>query len=162
MRKLLTTEGTHQMKADVTRLHIKRPTGGNGLVQLESIYDNALIRLNEYTEQGKERPTRLLHEYDTRKNKYSPQKEANLIKQKYMTQETAAQNIKNQLKSSTEKEKTEELRRKPMHGQFYWDNERPSVDKEKSKVWLCCSGLKGEIENLIIAAQDKALNTRYH
>ena len=78
-----------------------------------------------------------------------------------MTQETAAQNIKNQLKSSTEIKKTEELKRKPMHRQFYWDNERPSVDKEKSIVWLCCSGLKGEMENLIIAAQDKAFKTRY-
>jgi hypothetical protein len=161
MRQLVTTEGTHQTKADVTRLYIKRPTGGNGLVQLESIYDDALIGLSEYIEQGKERLTRLLQEY-TRKNKYSPQKEADLIKQKYMTQETAAQNIKYQLKSSTEKEKTEELGRKPMHGQFYRDNERPSsVDKEKSKVWLCCSRLKGEIENLIIAAHNKALNTRY-
>jgi hypothetical protein len=79
-----------------------------------------------------------------------------------MIQETAAQNIKNQLRSSTEKEKTEELKRKPMQGKFYWDNERPSVGKEKSIVWLCCAVLKGEMENLIIAAQDKALNTCYH
>jgi len=78
-----------------------------------------------------------------------------------MTQETAAQNNKNQLKSSTEIEKTEELKRKPMHGQFYGDNERPSVGKEKCIMWLCCSGLKGEMENLIIAAQHKALKTRY-
>jgi hypothetical protein len=48
---------------------------------------------------------------------------------KYMTQETASQNIKNQLKSSTENEMVEEIKRKPMHGQFYWDPERPSVDK---------------------------------
>jgi len=60
-----------------------------------------------------------------------------------MAQETAAQNIKNQLKSSTENEKTEELKRKPMHGQFYRGLERPSVDKEKSMVWLCSSGPKG-------------------
>jgi hypothetical protein len=37
-------------------------------------------------------------------------KEANLIKQKCMTQETAAQNVKNQLKSSIENEKIEELK----------------------------------------------------
>ena len=45
MRKLLTTEGTHQLKANVTRLYIKRPTGGNGLVELESVYDAALVGL---------------------------------------------------------------------------------------------------------------------
>jgi hypothetical protein len=33
---------------------------------------------------------------------YTPCKKATLIKQKYMTQETAAQNIKNQFKSSIE------------------------------------------------------------
>jgi hypothetical protein len=38
-----------------------------------------------------------------------------------MTQETTAQNIKNQLKSSTENEKMEELKRKPIHEQFYQD-----------------------------------------
>jgi len=49
-----------------------------------------------------------------------------------MTQETAAQNIKNQLMSSTENEKIEELKSKSMHSHFYWDLERPPVDKEIS------------------------------
>ena len=53
MRKLLTIEGTHQPKADVTRLYIKRPTGGNGLVELESIYDAALVGLSEYISKAK-------------------------------------------------------------------------------------------------------------
>jgi hypothetical protein len=37
-----------------------------------------------------------------------------------MTQETAAQNIKNQLKSRFENEKMEKFKKKPVHGQFYW------------------------------------------
>ena len=77
-------------------------------------------------------------------------------------QETAAKNIKNHLKSSSENKKIEEIKRKPMHGQFYQDPERPSVDKEKSLVWLCSSGLKGETESLITTAQDRALNMHYH
>jgi hypothetical protein len=48
-----------------------------------------------------------------------------------------------------------------MYGQFYWDLKRPSVDKEKSLVWLCDSGLNGEIE-FNNTAQDQALNTRSH
>jgi hypothetical protein len=60
------------------------------------------------------------------------QKEANLIKQEYIKPETAAPNIKNQLKSSsTENEKIEELKSKPMQLHFYQDIERPSVDKER-------------------------------
>jgi len=46
-----------------------------------------------------------VQEYYARKAEYSLQKEANLIKQKYMTQETVAQNIKKQLKSSVENER---------------------------------------------------------
>jgi hypothetical protein len=41
---------------------------------------------------------------------------------------TAPQNIKNQLKSSNENEKTEELKSTPMHGLFYRELQRPSVD----------------------------------
>jgi hypothetical protein len=78
-----------------------------------------------------------------------------------MTQETAAQNIKKQLQSSIENEKIEELKRKTTHGQFYQDLKRPSVDKEKSRAWLCGSGLKGEMESLIITAEDQVLNTHY-
>ena len=103
-----------------------------------------------------------MQEYDARKTKYPLQKEANLIKQNYMTQETVTQNIKNQCKSSNENEKMEKHKRKPMCGQFYRDHKRPSVDKEKSLAWLCSSGLKGEMDSLIIAVQDQALNTHYH
>jgi len=78
-----------------------------------------------------------MKEYDTRKTKYSVQKEDNLVKQKYVTQETAAQNIKNLHKSSTENKKIEEFRRQPLHGKFCWDLERPSVDTEKCLVWVC-------------------------
>jgi len=41
---------------------------------------------------------------------------------------TAPQKIKNQLKSSTENEKTEELKSTPMHAHFYRDLQRSSVD----------------------------------
>jgi len=103
-----------------------------------------------------------VQEFDARKTKYSVQKEANLIKQKCMIQETADTNIEDQLKFSIEHETVEELTRKPVHGKFYWDLERPSVDREKYLVCLCSSTLKGETQSLIIAAQDKALNMCYH
>jgi len=45
------------------------------------------------------------------------QKEANLIKQKYMTPKPAAQNIKNRFKYSTENENID-LKRKPIHEQL--------------------------------------------
>jgi hypothetical protein len=47
---------------------------------------------------------------DTGKAKCSLEKNCNLIKQKYMTQETAAQKIKNQLKSSNKNERAEKIK----------------------------------------------------
>jgi hypothetical protein len=82
--------------------------------------------------QGKGSLTRLVQENAARETKYCLQKEANLIMQKYMTQDTAAQNFKNQLKSSIEIKKIEELKRKSLCGQFYRDFEILSVDKERS------------------------------
>ena len=69
---------------------------------------------------SKDRLSRLVLGYDAGKNKqtYSMQKETNLIKQKYMTQKPAAQNIENRFKYSTEKQKIEELKRKPIHEQL--------------------------------------------
>jgi len=49
-----------------------------------------------------------------------------------------------------------------MHGQFYWDFERPSTDKGESLTSLRRSGKKGGTESLIIAGQDQTLNTLYH
>jgi len=46
-----------------------------------------------------------------------------------MTQETVAQNNKNQLKSSNEREKIKDIKMKPEDGQFYWELEWASVDK---------------------------------
>ena len=79
-----------------------------------------------------------------------------------MTQEIVAQNIKNELKSSIDNKMIVELKRKPVHGQFNQDLERPSGGKGKSLAWLCRSALKGERENLIIAARDQALGMCYH
>jgi hypothetical protein len=52
------------------------------------------------------------------------------MKQICKTQDIVAQNIiKYQFKSSAVYEKVEQLKRKPVHGQFGGDLERPSADK---------------------------------
>lgn len=62
----------------------------NGLVKLEPTYNAAIVGLSEYIKQGKDELTRLVQEYDAWKAKCSLPKEADLIRQKYMTQESAA------------------------------------------------------------------------
>jgi hypothetical protein len=157
MRQLLITEGIHQTKTDINKFYMKRQNGGCGLLEMKSAHNAAIVDLSEYIKIDKDWPSRLVQEYDTSKTKCSLQIEANLIKQKYMTQETAAQNIKNQLKSSNENEKMEELKRNPTNGQFYGGRERPSVGKEKYLAWLCSSGSE-KMKSLITAAEDQALN----
>jgi hypothetical protein len=114
---------------------------------MESTYSAAMDGLSKYIKHGQDRLTRLMQEYTTGKAKYSVQKEADLIKQKYMIQESAAHNTKNQIKSSIEYEKIEELKWKPIHGQSNQELERPSVHKEKSMAWVCSSGQMGEAES---------------
>jgi len=115
--KLLTVDGIHRPKADINRPYITRQSGGCDLVKLESTCNAAIVGLSKYIKQCEDRLTKLVQEYDARKTYYSLQKETNLIKQKYVTQETAAQNIRNLLKSSTDYKKTE-LKSQSMHGKF--------------------------------------------
>lgn len=56
-------KGTHRPKADVKKLYIKRRNGGSRFFELESAHNIAIVGLNEYTEQGEDRLTRLLQEY---------------------------------------------------------------------------------------------------
>ena len=51
---------------------------------------------------------------------------------------------------------------KAMHGKLPKYLEKDHVDQEMSFQWMKYTGLKGETEGLITAAQDQALNTRYY
>ena len=57
-------------------------------------------------------------------------------------------------------EKLEEIKRKPLHGQFLRNMEKAGISNELTVSWLNRSGLKGETESLIIVAQDQVLKTR--
>ena len=49
-----------------------------------------------------------------------------------------------------------------MHGKLPKYLEKDHVDQEMSFQWMKYTGLKGEMEGLITAAQDQALNTRHY
>jgi len=49
-----------------------------------------------------------------------------------------------------------------MHGQYIRIMDRQLVSKEDTLLWLSTGDLKGETESDEIAAQDQALQTKYH
>ena len=49
-----------------------------------------------------------------------------------------------------------------MHGQYIRSMDRQLISDEDTSLWLLRGDLKGETESEVIAAQDQALQTKYH
>ena len=73
-----------------------------------------------------------------------------------------AKQLKLKYKEDFRKMVRDKWREKAMHGKFPNYLDKYHVDVELSFKWKKHTGLKGETEGLITAAQDQALNTRYY
>ena len=72
-----------------------------------------------------------------------------------------AKQLKLKYKEDFKKMVRDKWNEKAMHGKFSNYLDKDHVDVELSSKCMKHTGLKGEMEGLITAAQDQALNTRY-
>ena len=73
-----------------------------------------------------------------------------------------AKQLKLKYKEDFKKMVRDKWKEKAMHGKLPNYLDKDHVDVELSFKWMKHTGLKGETEGLITAAQDQALNTRYY
>ena len=70
-RKILTINGMHHPKADVSRLYIKRKNGGGGLLELMSVYKQIIVGIAEYIKIQDGRMMKILAKNDLLKRRCS-------------------------------------------------------------------------------------------
>ena len=119
-------------KADVDRIYLPCQEGGRSLMNLEKEYKDRSWNKSFITNDLPKSTT-----WKAKKLKLKYKKDVNkLVKDRW--------------------------KEKAMHGKLPKYLEKDHVDQEVSFQWMKYTGLKGETEGLITAAQDQALNTRYY
>ena len=147
--------------------------GGRSLMNLEKEYKATMVGLHKYMMNKEDSQVQAVLRHHTDKALHSITKAA----EAYLAEAGTKDLIPNDLpKSATWKAKKLKLKykkdinklvrdrwkEKAMHGKLPKYLEKDHVDQEMSFQWMKYTGLKGETEGLITAAQDQALNTRYY
>ena len=160
-------------KADVDRIYLPCQEGGRSLMNLEKEYKATMMELQTYMTKKDDVQIEAVLRHQNSKALHSVPKEA----EKYLTEagttddmtndhsKTAtwkAKQLKIKYKEDFKKMVSDMWKEKAMYGKFpnYLDKDHMYV--ELSFQWMKHTGLKGETEVLITAAQDQAVNTRYY
>ena len=173
IRKQLCMKWMLAKKADVDRIYLPCQEGGRSLMNLEKEYKATMIGLQTYMTNKDDVQIQAVLRHQNSKALHPVPKEA----EKYLSEagttdditnvhgKTAtwkAKQLKLKYKEDFKKVARDKWKEKAMHGKFPNYLDKDHVDVELSFKWMKHTGLKGETEGLITAAQDQALNTRYY
>ena len=160
-------------KADIDRIYLPCPEGGRSLMNLEIEYKATMVGLHKYMTGKNDPQIQTVLRHHNLKDLHSVPKEA----AKYLNEagtiqdltidinRTAtwkAKQLKLKYKKDANKMIKDKWKDKAMHGKFPRYLDKDHIDMQLSFEWMKHTGLKGETEGLITAAQDQALNTRYY
>ena len=150
------------MKADVDRIYLPCKEVGRSLMNLEKEYKATVIGLQTYMTNKDDVQIQAVLRHQNSKALHSVPKEA----EKYLTETGTTYDMTNDHgKTATWKAKQLKLKYREDFKKMVrdkWKEKSLHVDVELSFEWMMHTGLKGETEGLITAAQDQALNTRYY
>ena len=165
-RKQLCMNQMLAKKADVDRIYLPCQEGGRSSVNLEKVYKVTMVGLHKYMMNKEDSHIQAVLRHQTAKALHSIPKEAgtkDLITNDLPKSATwKAKRLKLKYKEDVNKLVKDRWKEKAMHGKLHKYLEKDHVDQEMSFQWMKYTGLKGETEGLITAAQDQALNTRYY
>jgi hypothetical protein len=159
---------TYHTKADIDRLYVKRKAGGRGLSQIEVAYKTEIINISEYLNKKyrEDQFVSIRRSHDSNKPNMNSTVTAAAKIRDELSQPNENNDMKQNIIQNTEailkeclKEKWEN---KVMHGQYVRSIDKQLISEEDTFLWLLKGDLKAETESEIVAAQDQALQRKYH
>ena len=169
-RKQLCMNWMLAKKADVDKIYLPCQEGGRSLMNLEKEYKAILVGLHKYMMNKEDSQIQAVLRHQTSRVLHSIPKEAEVYLTEAGTKDLITNDISKSATWKTEKLNNEDINKlvrnrwkeKAMHGKLPKYLEKDHVDQEMSFQWMRYTGLKGETEGLITAAQDQVLNARYY
>jgi hypothetical protein len=164
---MLTVYKMDHPKADTDRLYVKRKGGRRGQVQIEVANKAEITNIAEYlnTNYKEDQFVNIVKSHGSTQ----PNINSRITTAAKITEELSQPNEKSDAKQDAIEHTGARLgeslkgkwKNRAMHGQCIRNIDRQSIGEEDTFLWLSKGDLKAETESEMLAAQDRALQTKY-